>query len=244
MQTRSERFWKRVSGNINRGNYYGNVKTQLPSTQEMNIMDKYKIIYDIDPEIRKLVINISKAGYKTVGSCAGHSKIERGFVTIIGNFHKLKEEERTKIITIFKNYGLKNIRIHPLNNTLHIRITFDPIGIIKKSNLIRGKESPTSFSSSEPAKMGRPVGSHNKIIYKDTKYIGINEKDVITLRNKDKEGFEKAKNNILIGSKFKEKVRSYKQQGFDTHVFKVKGKEKTGPYVYRLWVSTKKVKKI
>jgi hypothetical protein len=241
MQTRTERFWKRVGGNENRGNYYGNIKAPLPTTQEMNIMDKYKIIYDVDPPIRKLVIDVARAGFKTIGSCAGHSKNERGFVTIVGNFHKMDDTKRNKLVTIFKNNGLKNIRVYPLNGDMYIRISFDSIGIIKRTNIIKGHESPTSAPTNAPVMIGRPTGVHNKVVYKDTGYIGIASKDSEKLRNANKEQFKKMGGNILIGPKFKTKIKDYEQKGYATQIYKLKDKQ-TGLSVFRLWISTKKVK--
>lgn len=59
--------------------------------------------WDIDPEIRGLVAALNDAGYRTLGSCAGHMG-EEGFVTID---KKLTSGDKTRIRSIFKGLDLR-----------------------------------------------------------------------------------------------------------------------------------------
>lgn len=57
----------------------------FPSHSQMNQFSRFGIVYDVDPGIRDLVIDINRAGYTTWGSCQGHIKGQSGFVSIILN---------------------------------------------------------------------------------------------------------------------------------------------------------------
>lgn len=141
MKTRTERFWKNVREHEKEsGHFYTATKSKLPSHSEMNEMSKYNIIYDIDPQIRGFVIALNKRGFRTEGSCAGHRKGERGFVTIKGDFEKLSYDNKVKIVNLAKSYGLKNLRLYSFIKTIYYRITFDPVGIVTKSIMRKHRE--------------------------------------------------------------------------------------------------------
>jgi hypothetical protein len=141
MKTRTERFWENIRKHKNEsGHFYTTTKSKLSSHSEMNEMQKYNIIYDIDPQIREFVIALNKKGYRTEGSCAGHKRGERGFVTIKGNFEKLNRDNQIKIVNLAKNYGLKNLRLYSFIKTMYYRITFDPVGIVTKGIMRKNRE--------------------------------------------------------------------------------------------------------
>jgi hypothetical protein len=141
MESRTERFWKNIRKNEKEsGHYYTSTKTPLPSHSDMDKMGKYGIIYDVDPQIRNFVIAMNRIGYKTEGSCAGHRRNDRGFVTMKGDFSKLKNSEKDKIVTIAHNHGLKNLRLYNFVKTMYFRITFDPVGIVNKNNIRKNRE--------------------------------------------------------------------------------------------------------
>lgn len=94
--------------------------------------------YDLDFEVRGLVSDLNKLGFKTEGSCAGHSGEDaHGFVTF--TLLSLNDKQRNQILEIAKKHGLKDVTIknsdyvdNPesdepplLASTMH----FSPIGI-------------------------------------------------------------------------------------------------------------------
>lgn len=67
----------------------------------------YKKGHDIDPEIRKVVSSLNDAGYGTVGSCAGHERIQGsyyGFITFANP--DPSEEDVEDIKSILRQHGL------------------------------------------------------------------------------------------------------------------------------------------
>lgn len=54
----------------------------IPSENQMNEFDKYRISYDVDQPLRDILIELNQNGYKTGGSCAGHTAKGYGFITI------------------------------------------------------------------------------------------------------------------------------------------------------------------
>lgn len=58
--------------------------------EEMTIIHRNKP--GIDRAIRNVIKELNESGYKTVGSCAGHYKSHRGFVTISPYKDELKKE--------------------------------------------------------------------------------------------------------------------------------------------------------
>jgi hypothetical protein len=141
MVTRTERFWSNIRKNEkSSGHFYTSTKTALPSHSEMNEMGKYGIIYDIDPQIRNFIITLNRVGYKTEGSCAGHRKSDRGFATIQGDFNKIGSNEKKNLINLAHKNGLRNVRIYSFAKSVWYRISFDPVGIVKKNDIRKGRE--------------------------------------------------------------------------------------------------------
>ena len=63
----------------------------------------------LDPEIVDLIIELNKAGYFTLNSCAGHHSKGRGKMRGYIAFHHY--DDKAGIIRILKAYGLTDIRI-------------------------------------------------------------------------------------------------------------------------------------
>lgn len=94
---------------------------RAPGPRQIERMKKQKLILDIDPKIRNLVIELNERGFKTYGSCAGHAKGAfgphngGGFVTIVK--HKIISYKETKTLMrqLFKKHGIKKIAISDKN---------------------------------------------------------------------------------------------------------------------------------
>jgi hypothetical protein len=94
-----------------------------PTQTEMDEMDRYGVPYDVDPEIRRPIIELNRRGFHTHGSCAGHDFPSlnvrgRGYITInrglAGHYvrepwnlpvHEQEQVKRCSVIT-----GLKESR--------------------------------------------------------------------------------------------------------------------------------------
>jgi hypothetical protein len=131
----SKRFWDNRKRNhtYSGWNYIVFKDIKLPSHEDMDKMDKYNIIYDVDPDIRNLIIELNASGIRTRGSCAGHHPKSRGFVTFEGELTDTKKVQLAKSILI--KYGLKNVRVShtPAKMSPHDihwwGLRFNPIGI-------------------------------------------------------------------------------------------------------------------
>jgi len=131
----NKRFWSNRSGNDNRGSYYTMVNNvKLPTNTEMDKLDKHNIIYDIDPPIRTMVIELNDKGFKTEGSCAGHSIKPNGFITFKGDPTQSKVNA---VVNIMKKYNIKGIKFNKEKNEPGVwwSLTFNSIGIVKRSDL-------------------------------------------------------------------------------------------------------------
>ena len=65
------------------------------------------LIYsDIDPEIRGLIKELNRLGYKTYGSCAGHLGRGEGDTGYVAFRAKFTERDKEKLRSIFKAHGL------------------------------------------------------------------------------------------------------------------------------------------
>ena len=137
-----KRFWEKVKGNKNRGSAYKGYtkRPPYPTNSEMNQMDKHGLIYDIDPPVRETVIKLNRAGFRTDGSCAGHSCKTKGFIIIAGNIAELTPQKKEKLLEILKNSGLKSIRISNFDNGAAISVQFKSMDIHQWEDLTeRGK---------------------------------------------------------------------------------------------------------
>lgn len=129
-------------------------ETRIPSSDEADEMESRGLPLDIDPEIRKLIVNFNKMGFKTSGSCAGHLGSPRyagkGFIS----FEKyvalpknvkitedeeslkplLREMDKYKIKKAMAEYGLVVTRDDDKNKTFYY-VEFRPVGrpVIKMS---------------------------------------------------------------------------------------------------------------
>ena len=83
---------------------------RAPGPRQIERMKKQKLILDIDPKIRNLVIELNENGFKTYGSCAGHTK---GAIVK----HKTISYKETKnlMCQLFKKHGIKKIAISDKN---------------------------------------------------------------------------------------------------------------------------------
>lgn len=97
-------------------------ETRIPTSEEADQLEHYNIPFDIDPEIRTLVISLNEKGYKTYGSCAGHR--DRGFLVFS---NELSSKDKEEIKKILNNFGLKNLKEDKQNKDNCV-IYFSPIG--------------------------------------------------------------------------------------------------------------------
>jgi len=86
--TRQQRFARNIKDNENRG--LGGLAFitpgySFPTHKQMDKFDKYKLPHDIDPALREVVIDLNDHGYTTGGSCQGHYKGSKGFISIYPN---------------------------------------------------------------------------------------------------------------------------------------------------------------
>lgn len=134
-----KRFWKNRRGNENRGGYYTFARgIKMPTHQEMDQLEKHNIVFDIDPEIRSVVIELNNKGYKTEGSCAGHVRVRRGFISFTGVITPPKVE---RISQIARKHGLKNIRINKGVPGAWWAITFSPVFIMGRKDVRKNLRS-------------------------------------------------------------------------------------------------------
>jgi len=77
----------------------------FPSHSQMNQFSKFGIVYDVDPGIRDLVIDINHAGYSTGGSCQGHIKGQSGFITINLNKREIPHKILVGLNQYFTEFG-------------------------------------------------------------------------------------------------------------------------------------------
>jgi hypothetical protein len=87
-----KRFALKVLSNPNRANSML-VPHQIPTQYQIDEMEKYNIPLDVDKELRKSVIDLNKAGFKTEGSCTGHGEYD-GYIT----FPKLLTDSERNIV--------------------------------------------------------------------------------------------------------------------------------------------------
>jgi len=99
---------------------------KMPTHDQMNKMDKHDVIYDVDQEIRDVVIELNDHGFKTLGSCAGHrpNKIG-GFISISG---RPTDQKVKSVKTILRKYGLTHIG-NIVDNEKWWSVHFASIGI-------------------------------------------------------------------------------------------------------------------
>jgi hypothetical protein len=84
--SRQQRFSRNVKDNDMRGiggHAFRHKGYNFPSHEQMDKFKKHGLPYDIDKKMRELIILLNESGYKTGGSCSGHSKEDRGFITIL-----------------------------------------------------------------------------------------------------------------------------------------------------------------
>ena len=97
-------------------------ETRYPSSKTADELHKRRLPLDIDPEIRPLVLELNKKGYRTYGSCAGHR--DRGFIV----FGKLKPEKQKEVKDILKNKGLEQLRGGHLDKDGNYMVGYNPVG--------------------------------------------------------------------------------------------------------------------
>lgn len=114
--TRQQRFAQNVRDNEMRGiggSAFKQKGYKFPSHEQMDKFKEHRLPYDIDVKIRELVIILNDSGFRTGGSCSGHTKEDRGFLTILpsstDNFlYDLKQNHPDKLpsaIKAIKYYG-------------------------------------------------------------------------------------------------------------------------------------------
>jgi len=61
---------------------HGRIGYEYPTHKQMDAFEKFNIPPDVDPDLRNIVIDLNRAGYKTLGSCQGHAIGGRAFVSL------------------------------------------------------------------------------------------------------------------------------------------------------------------
>lgn len=98
-------------------------ETRIPSSSDADELVGYDIPLDVDPEIRGLVLNLNRAGYETFGSCAGHHKEEKGFITLS---EELSRSDKIEIANILREHGITHFYFRSGKPWTYIN--FPPIG--------------------------------------------------------------------------------------------------------------------
>lgn len=88
----------------------------------------------IDTQIKSLLVELNRKGYKTEQSCAGHGY--RGYVSFLSKNNTaphiyLTKEEAKNVITIAKKHGCKNVMFPKDRNAgglLWATVTFSSMG--------------------------------------------------------------------------------------------------------------------
>jgi hypothetical protein len=129
IESRKRRFLKNVVNNPNRGQeYWKRNSYNYPTVRQMDQFKKHHIVYDIDPALRKVIIDLNSKGYRTAGSCQGHLKENKsGFITIMVSKNQLPT--RFKNNTPVAREILKNLSVKDVNPE-------EIISILKKHNII------------------------------------------------------------------------------------------------------------
>ncbi len=117
----------------------------------------------IDPQIRNVVVELNKMGFKTMLSCAGHKTMGSNpqiIKTLLKNTETGKSKEswysegygyiifyrrsylKEPVLNILKKYGLTGIKSHPckFHGISGVIVTFNPVGHINhnKNNIGSG----------------------------------------------------------------------------------------------------------
>lgn len=95
-------------------------EARIPTSREAEDLDYYGVPFDVDPEIRPLVIHLNKLGYSTRGSCAGHR--DSGFITFESS---LPKKDKLAILELVREFGLKDVRGKTGD---WYSVTFRPVG--------------------------------------------------------------------------------------------------------------------
>ena len=120
--TREERFQAgRVSSSWD--NFRGQ---KIPTHREMDELERYGVPFDVDPEIREMVMDVNRRGYYTGGSCAGHpfptlNTLGRGHLIIKGKRKggrivesvNLPLHEQDEVKRIMRSHGLRGAQVDP-----------------------------------------------------------------------------------------------------------------------------------
>ena len=88
----------------------------------------------IDPEVKSLVLELNKKGYKTEGSCAGHGY--RGYISFLPKnrsppYQYLTKEEANDAIFIARKHGCERVGFPPSVNAhgkLYAMMYFSSMG--------------------------------------------------------------------------------------------------------------------
>jgi len=131
IEDRKKRFVRNVKDNINRGNSNSWEKTyyQYPTSRQMDQFQKHHVVYDVDPALRNVIIELNSKGYRTAGSCQGHMKENKhGYIVIKVSRNQLPEKFRNHNTALARNLShdlsLKDINPNEVK------------AILKKHNII------------------------------------------------------------------------------------------------------------
>jgi len=136
------------------------IKGKLPPREIRRAMDLQGIPYDIDKEIREVVLDLNAHGIETRGSCAGHVNLpgKKGFIGIKGKPSEIQK-------TIIKEIAEK----HKLNG-----VEFDDTGDLLFNSLVPVK-GETFKTRKEANKYARELESsgHKTVVEKRGLYFMV-----------------------------------------------------------------------
>jgi hypothetical protein len=126
-RSQQQRFTKGMRSRTGIGTSYKKPGYIVPTHKQMDAFDRFGISYDIDEQLREVVIELNERGFNTGGSCSGGHQTpnDRGFITIHPSHfevHEMSEKHpfsRNKILTYAHLHGTSNVSINvPLIKTI------------------------------------------------------------------------------------------------------------------------------
>ena len=95
--------------------------------------EKLKMVADdLDPEIKAVVVELTRKGYQTILSCAGHPGLS-GFRDVRGYIWFDTHLNKTELISELKTFNLNDVRVEWDDGNGETTIaSFAPIGIPKR----------------------------------------------------------------------------------------------------------------
>jgi hypothetical protein len=110
-RSQQQRFTKGMRKMIGIGTSYKKPGYIFPTHKQMDVFDQFDIPYDVDEQLRDVVIELNELGFKTGGSCSGghQTKNSEGFITILLShfeIHELSVKHQSSSNKIHRYAGL------------------------------------------------------------------------------------------------------------------------------------------